>query len=1386
MKKTITLLLVMLMLTGLSAWAADGDVFTAKTVEGVDMTFKVISESNKTCQVWGSNSTAPPYAIDVSTTGSITIPASVTGDSGTSYSVTAIGFYALSTCKGLTSVNIPSSVETIENGAFSNCSGLTSITIPNSVTTIRDAAFSRCTGLTSVTIPSSVNRIFGNVFYGCSKLKEILVDSGNSNYVSKDGVLYTKDLTSIIVYPLGKEGQEYSILNSVRIIGNYAFYECSSLKSVTIPNSVTKIERFAFAGCSGLTSAVLPSSLTTIEHSAFSGCSSLSSVNIPKPVTTIEEQAFNHCTGLSTLSVESGNSVYDSRNNSNAIIHTGTNELILGCQNTIIPNSVTSIGNFAFMGCSGLTSLTIPNSVTSIGNYAFYNCSGLTSLAIPNGVTSIGNYTFYGCKGLTSLTIPNSVTSIGNSAFYLCSGLTSLTIPNGVTSIGDYAFAGSGLTLLTIPNSVTSIGISAFQNCDGLTSLTIPNSVTKIGQYAFFRCLGLKKMTSEITEPFAIADNTFNNYSIFLYVPEGTKALYQATDGWKNFTNIVEGEGEELNDGDVFTAKTVEGVEMTFKVISAKDKTCQVGTGVTNESCIDKSTAGSLTIPAIAKGFKVTTIASWALFRCYNITELTISEGIERLNSNSIEECSGITSIILPASVTYLDVAFGGFSNNLKSIKVAEGNPKYDSRDNCNAIIETATNTLRSGCSTTVIPSSVTAIGAWSMSNNGLLSIDIPENITSIGEGAFRYNNIKEITIPASVKTIGYSAFSYSWNLEKVTILSKELNWRNAAFGNCSKLREVVSYVETPTSSSGWLFYNYYDKETEQYLMYDDAVLYVPAGTKTLYEQTAGWNNFKNIVEMNGDVFTAKTKEGVTMTFKILSREDMTCQVGNGEEASVDVATSGQVTIPEVANGYKVTAIGDKGFYNCAKLTHIWLHGGIERIGKLAFYGCTSLRVLDIPHSIVSIADDAFEGCANLKVGIPSDLIGSLPYNPSPGSGVVIVITPPSESPAALYELERIYIPKAVVSIDERSFSNCRSVKVMEVDAENTVFDSRENCNAIISTADNTLLFGCQNTIIPATVTAIAAYAFEGHSKLKTISIPQNVASIGESAFSGCTALTAITSNISVPFAINDNTFSEDTYRNATLTVPAGTKALYQATDGWKNFFNILEKEIEAIIGDEDIAFGGEDSEIDEDTDLNGNVVGNIYYIIQPGNGGYDAVEGCIEVTKPTTDEEMEDLVGKDLFGEDMKNHFTGIVFKVPAGQGRITVNAETLGGMTLKVKIGNQEPFEMMMVGKMELKIPYNVNKPTYVYIYAGEMVIDGARGNAKASVTSSLKIYGIEIHQNPGTATDIENEKMGIGENDKPCELYDLSGRRMTNQTKGLNIIRMGDGRVKKVVKN
>ncbi len=356
--------------------------------------------------------------------------------------------------------------------------------------------------------------------------------------------------------------------------------------------------------------------------------------------------------------------------------------------------SVTSIGDMAFYGCSGLTSITIPNSVTSIGVRAFYGCSGLTSLTIPNSVTSIDGDAFSGCSALTSLTIPNSVTSIGGGAFSGCSGLTAITIPNSVTSIDGYAFSGcSGLTAITIPNSVTSIGERAFYGCSGLTSITIPNSVTTIGPGAFYNCSGL----IAITIPSSV---TNIGWSVF----EGTPWYNNQPDGLVYAGNV---------------AYKYKGAMPSNTTIALKEGT--VGIAGAFYGC---SGLTSITIPN-----SVTSIGNQAFSGCSGLTSITIPSSVTNIGLSAFEGCSGLTSITIPNSVTSIgNHAFRGCSG-LTSITIP------------NSVTSIEDNAFYgcSGLTAITIPSSVTNIG-WSAFEgcSGLTSVvsEIEEPFT-FGKYAF-------------------------------------------------------------------------------------------------------------------------------------------------------------------------------------------------------------------------------------------------------------------------------------------------------------------------------------------------------------------------------------------------------------------------------------------------------------------------------------------------------------------------------------------------------------------------------------------------------------------------------------------------------------------------
>ena len=324
------------------------------------------------------------------------------------------------------------------------------------------------------------------------------LDSEGVLTISGSGYMYDNGSSGAPWYGYRSLVKSAVIAEGVTSIGEYAFYDCRSLTSVTIPDSVTSIGKYAFYKCKSLTSVTIPDSVTSIGKYAFYKCKSLTSVTIPDSVTRIGSYAFRDCASLTGIWVAEGNSHYSS--DVFGVLFNKDKTTLVQCPGAFaayaIPNSVTSIGEYAFYDCTSLASVTIPDSVMSIGGLAFNGCSSLTSVTIPNGVTSIGALAFGGCTSLTSVTIPDSVTIIGYGAFGSCESLTSVTIPNGVMSIGEEAFSWcTSLTSVTIPNSVTSIGERAFYYCTSLTSVTIPNSVTLIDNGAFYECTSLTSVT---------------------------------------------------------------------------------------------------------------------------------------------------------------------------------------------------------------------------------------------------------------------------------------------------------------------------------------------------------------------------------------------------------------------------------------------------------------------------------------------------------------------------------------------------------------------------------------------------------------------------------------------------------------------------------------------------------------------------------------------------------------------------------------------------------------------------------------------------------------------------------------------------------------------------
>jgi hypothetical protein len=601
---------------------------------------------------------------------------------------------------------------------------------------------------------------------------------------------------------------------------------------------------------------------------------------------------------------------------------------------------------------------------------------------------------------------------------------------------------------------------------------------------------------------------------------------------------------------------------------------------------------------------------------------------------------------------------------------------------------------------------------------------DIPENVTRIWENAFRNcQKLTEVNIPSSVTSIGSYAFEGCVSLKNIDIPSTITSIPRGMFSGCSKLEEVnlpSSITEigfSPFSRSGLktlvILATTPPEATHAFESehYNDVTVYVPVGTKALYQAAEGWSKFQNIVEQGspelkvGDTFTVLTKEGVTMTFMVTDAEKKTCQVGDNNTASIDVATNGNVTIPEIANGYMVTGIGDKAFYNCEYLVRIWLHEKIEYIGDFAFYGCNRITTIDIPHSVVKIRPRAFEDCggnAGVTLNVPStrtSVVGEL------SSNVTVNVTKPTKKQAQEYVEPRVFVPYLVKTLGAQAYSFMESVVSMVVDERNTVYDSRNQCNAIIRTEDNTLLFGCQHTNIPESVTAINDWAFEGHTKRDRIELPSSLTQIGEGAFSGCVNLRTVTSFVTLPFAINDNTFDEDTYKQGILKVPYGTKSDYASTAGWRNFYNI--EEMPQIVV--------------ESNDENPEISGQTYGVWNEEEVGYLAILLSAKDAEETCDIPMS---GVHLLGE-VPEPIKVIAIGQSAFENNQNVKTIKIPGTVLVI-----EDYAFAYCSNLEAIYVYCIANPRYGP-FTSEIVVPnkGVRTRGEASEHAQKALEGLDL---------------------------------------------------------
>ena len=610
-------------------------------------------------------------------------------------------------------------------------------------------------------------------------LKYTLNDDGKSYSVTGIGTCTDKE----IIIP-----KEYNGL-PITCIGEYAFYCCESIESVTIPDSVKSIEAVSFATCDSLKKVTIPNSVTSIGNSAFSDCISLVEITIPDSLESIGSHVFFRCDKLpyniydNALYLGNENNPYivlvevqNKENLKNCRIHNNTKFIyyaaFTGCTSLTsitIPDSVISIGENAFCFCTSLTSIIIPDSVISIGVSAFSSCTLLANVKMSNCVTNIGNFAFAGCTALTNITIPDTVTKISDGVFYDCSSLECITLSQYLESIGDHAFSGCDLLEnITIPNYVTSIGIGAFCDCSSIQNIEIPNSVTYIGYGAFAGCSALKTIfiPNGVT---SIGRNTFYLCKALSTVELGCSLT--------SIGDLAFGECSSITYVNIPDSVTSIGENAFYRCTSLTsiiipDSVTHIGRSAFYDCC-------SLTSVSIPNS--VTSIAASMFSKCTSLRSVTIPDTVTSIGERAFDFCTSLKNVLIPDSVTYIsDNAFlGCYSLQYNEYDNAlylgnENNPyiilikaKDESITSCDIysttkfIHEDAFYNCKS-LTSIIIPDGVTNIAADTFYGcSSLQSITIPNSVTSIDGGAFYgCTSLKHITIPNSVTRIVSGAFT--------------------------------------------------------------------------------------------------------------------------------------------------------------------------------------------------------------------------------------------------------------------------------------------------------------------------------------------------------------------------------------------------------------------------------------------------------------------------------------------------------------------------------------------------------------------------------------------------------------------------------------------------
>ena len=568
----------------------------------------------------------------------------------------------------------------------------------------------------------------------------------------------------------------------------YEIMDAESVRLVAVPY-VSDVVIPSVVECSGFEFDVIG-----LGEGPFYG-TDLRSVFIPRSVQSIWcETLFGFQEGLETVIVEEGNPKYDSRNGCNAIIETETNCLLYGCNASTIPDGVTCIASRAFDHCTLLESIHIPDSVRKIGSGAFKDCKSLVAITIPDEVTEIGDDAFMGCESLEHVNLPHNLTKIGSGFFHSCYSLESIILPSGLTEVGNNAFASCrSLTEILLPLNVRNIGKWSFHSCGSLETINLPDDIQAIGEGAFSGCDSLKsvKLPTAIT---SIERNTFENCSSLTSVHLPDSIVSIGEEAFKFCSELVEvnipdrvvsiGRSAFVDCFSLSAVNIPKGVEIVpyecFCNCYSLEKVELYGV-----KKIEVRAFGSCrSLKYVEFPNTLTEICIWAFQDCISLISINLPESLHSLPEDVFSDCESLEEIYIPKNLVNIERITFPAGPSLQSIKVSPENPRYDSRENCNAIIETETNRLILTSEMTVIPDSVESIGASSFHESSLSTVRLPDGVREIEDYAFfNSSSLVTIYIPDSVTHIGLNAFENCSSLEEIYFQGTIERWKQLQKG---------------------------------------------------------------------------------------------------------------------------------------------------------------------------------------------------------------------------------------------------------------------------------------------------------------------------------------------------------------------------------------------------------------------------------------------------------------------------------------------------------------------------------------------------------------------------------------------------------------------------